>query len=282
VAKFDPITGAKWGESVRLKAARGNWLPTRVVQAYLIAIVDEATGRTFAQFREANSMAENLDVLLAYVKQFGRPITVHTDRANLFQDRQGQNPIRRVLRELDIHWIGEPNPEPRGFPQQFLDHAQKTLVKELHTARATTLDAANRYLQEVYLPAWNQAKNAVDVHRPVPEEYSSTSPQREVDSRTVRRDFTVRFRRTLYRIPDSHQSLNLVGTVQAILSTGEEDPPHMQIEGQTVELERWDAPDASEQIPRLARPKKSKKVMNTPWRLGVFRLKAPPLWHSFR
>jgi len=48
-------------------------------------MIDDATSRLTAGFVRHDSTEENLRQLRAYVEQHGRPVSVYTDKASLFQ-----------------------------------------------------------------------------------------------------------------------------------------------------------------------------------------------------
>jgi len=78
--------------------------------------------------------------------------------------------IARALGELGIVWIPAHSPQAKGrVERQFLT-AQDRLVKGLRVAGVCTIEAANAYLQEEYLPWWNETltvepATAEDAHR---------------------------------------------------------------------------------------------------------------------
>ena len=64
--------------------------------------------------------------------------------------------IGRALRELGIGWIAAHSPQAKGRIERFFGTAQDRLVKGLRLAGADRLEAAQTYLEEEYLPHWNQ------------------------------------------------------------------------------------------------------------------------------
>jgi hypothetical protein len=92
---------------------------------YLIAMIDDATSRLTAGFADHDSTEENLRQLGCYVRQHGRPVSVYTDKASLFQiaprashhrdaPEQQLTQIGRALQELNIEWIAAARRKPRG------------------------------------------------------------------------------------------------------------------------------------------------------------------------
>ena len=76
---------ARYGELVQWDTSEHDWLEGRGEKLYLIAMIDDATSRLTAGFVRHDSTEENLRQLRAYVEQHGRPVSVYTDKASLFQ-----------------------------------------------------------------------------------------------------------------------------------------------------------------------------------------------------
>src|SRR5438309_2401918 len=109
-------------------------------------------------------------LLRLYLERHGRPVAFYTDKASLFQTapknpRAGQardkpdlppTQIGRALRELAVVWIAAHSPQAKGRVERSFQTAQDRLVKGLRVAGINTLEGANRYLEEEFLPWWNQ------------------------------------------------------------------------------------------------------------------------------
>lgn len=67
------------------------------------------------------------------------------DKATLTQ-------VGRALRQLGINHIFADSPQARGSSERVFATLQGRLPKELELKGITTLEEANRYLQEVYSP----------------------------------------------------------------------------------------------------------------------------------
>lgn len=71
------------------------------------------------------------------------------DKVNLTQ-------VGRAVKQLGIAMIPAYSPEARGRSERAFATHQARLPKELQLAGITHMAAANRYLQEVYRPAFNE------------------------------------------------------------------------------------------------------------------------------
>jgi hypothetical protein len=227
---------ACFGELVQWDTSEHTWLEGRGPKLYLIAMVDDATSHALARFVEHDSTAENMRLLWSWMQRHGRFVEAYTDRASLFEtnrpyqrdeERNGklaETQIGRALRELQIAWIAARSPQAKGRVERFFETAQDRLVKGLRKAKVCSLEAANRYLEQQYLPLWNerftvQPASEMDAHRPLGKQHSLASILSHVEQRVIGRDYTLRFGARLYQI--------------------ERQQIRPRLRGQTVRVERW-------------------------------------------
>ena len=197
-----------------------DWLEGRGPKLYLISMIDDATSRMLARFVEHDSTEENMQLLASYLEQNGRPLGFYTDKARLFantpktkrgelagKDRVPLPPtqIGRALQELDIEWIAAHSPQAKGRVERGFGTAQDRLVKGLRVAHVNTLEKANAYLENEFLPWWNQTLAvrpvvADDAHRPLGKAHSLAATLSHVETRQVANDYTIRFENKLYQI----------------------------------------------------------------------------------
>ena len=212
---------SRWGELVQWDTSEHHWLEQRGPKLYLIAMIDDATSRLLARFVTSDSTAENMRLLWTYLETHGRPLAFYTDKASLFrtaekrrrdapgvdQDavRMPPTQIGRALGELGIGWIAAHSPQAKGRVERNFETAQDRLVKGLRVAGAKTIQDANRYLVEEYLPWWQREKTVVpaqadDAHRKLEKQHSLTASLSHVETRQVRPDYTLRWDGHLYQI----------------------------------------------------------------------------------
>jgi transposase len=207
---------ARYGELVQWDTSEHDWLEGRGEKLYLIGIIDDATSQLTARFVRHDSTEENLRQLRHYIEQHGRPVSVYTDKASLFQiapraihhrdapDEQ-LSQIGRALKELNIEWIAAHSPQAKGRIERAFQTAQDRLVKGLRQVGANDLDTANTYLQQVYVPLWNrrfqrQPQMAGDAHRALLPGTNLDSVLSIRESRTMSPDYTVRWDGAIYQV----------------------------------------------------------------------------------
>ena len=208
------------GELIQWDTSTHDWLEGRGETIYLIHMIDDATSELTARFVRHDSTEENMRVLRVYLERHGRPVAFYTDKASLFQtavkapryaeaarDLPELPPtqIGRALRELSIVWIAAHSPQAKGRVERSFQTAQDRLVKGLRVAGVITLEDANRYLDEEFLPWWNQhlvvtPANPSDAHRTVDKTCDLNAILSTVETRQVTSDYTLRFHGKIYRI----------------------------------------------------------------------------------
>lgn len=199
-----------FGELVQWDTSEHDWLEGRGRKLYLVAMIDDATSRALARFVEHDTTAENMRLLRRWLERFGRPLETYTDKAGLFQVNRPLHynkhleevppltQIGRALKELGIGWIPAHSPQAKGRIERFFGTAQDRLVKGLRKAGAGTLEAANQYLERVYLPVWDkrftvEPANGSDGHRPLLGHHDLAAILSHVEQRVIVNDYTFQF-----------------------------------------------------------------------------------------
>jgi transposase len=140
----------------------------------------------------------------------------HMDRAGRKVDRTHLTQFGRAMRHLGIEMIAAYSPQARGRSERAFATHQDRLPRELALAGITTMERANHYLSESYLPAFN-AEFAVAP----PQEGSAFVPLMGVDldeilceqhERVVGNDNCVRFGRLALQIPATPYRCHYVKT----------------------------------------------------------------------
>lgn len=131
----------------------------------LIVTLDDATGEIYSAFFVAEEGTMSTFTALAEViAAKGLFCSLYVDRASHYfhtpeaggkVDKDRPTQVGRALARLGIELIAAYSPEARGRSERMFGTLQKRLPQELRLAGVTTIEAANRYLAEVYLPGHN-------------------------------------------------------------------------------------------------------------------------------
>lgn len=202
--------------------SRHLWLPGLGRQIDLVATVDDATSELVSAFLvEEEGTASTFRGLAETIAAKGLFCALYTDRGGHYfhtpeaggrVDRQHPTQVGRALAQLGIEHIAAYSPQARGRSERLFRTLQDRLVKELAQAGITDdLDAANRYIAEIYLPAHNarfavpaelEGSAFVPVSGPgAPEQWREVLCRQE--SRQVGNDNCVRWRGRHLQIPPS-------------------------------------------------------------------------------
>lgn len=167
-----------FGELVQIDTSSHDWLEGRGEPCVLITMIDDATGRKLARFFDTDSTVTNMTLIKLWTQRHGRPVAIYSDWAGHFKQvpKRGHKAapaftqIQRALGELDIVLIAAHSPQAKGRVERSHGTDQDRLVKEMRLAGISTRAAANRFLEEVYLPRVETKfavapASAVDAHR---------------------------------------------------------------------------------------------------------------------
>jgi hypothetical protein len=178
-------------------------------------MIDDATSQTYGRFVGQDSTEENLRGRWGYLERWGRPGEFYPDKSSLFTVnrahveaadeavREEWTQIGRALRELGRGWIAAPSPQAQGRGERFFGTAQDRRVKGLRGVQADSLEAAQTYLEQEYLPPWNQRftwvpEGSTDAHRPLRAEHQLAAILRHGEERFVTSDYTLRYQGKIY------------------------------------------------------------------------------------
>jgi len=157
---------ACFGELLHLDGSRHPWLAlVPEARATLITVVDDATSALlYAQLWAQETTQAVMSALAAVIRTEGLPMALYTDRAGwAFFTPKASGPIDktrvthvgRALRQLGIEHIPAYSPQARGRSERMNRTVQGRLVNELRVADIRSVDAANRYLRDRYVPQHN-------------------------------------------------------------------------------------------------------------------------------
>jgi transposase len=129
----------------------------------LVVTMDDATGKHLSMFFcDEEGTVSSLHGIGQTIARFGLFCSLYTDRGSHYfytpeadgkVDKSRPAQVGRALAQLGIEHIAAYSPEARGRSERAFQTHQERLPKELAKAEITDLQAANRYLAEVYLAA---------------------------------------------------------------------------------------------------------------------------------
>lgn len=273
---------AAFGELVQMDTSIHKWFEGRSAQEpVLIAMIDDATSKLFARFEISDSGGANRRLIASYIKRFGRMGALYVDRATHFQAQKRSREladeppmssvIKRGLQSLDIELISALSPQAKGRVERLFKTLQDRLLKEMRVSRISTIEAANQFLEQSFIPFWNERFSvkpqiSQDFHRPLPEEIDLMEIFAEVYTRQVRADFTIRYENIYYQVPKHLAAAAMPGTKLKVLRRLD-GKLSFQWGPRNIELTRLPGlPDTPLKIPRPRFHPEARPMANHPWR----------------
>jgi len=157
----------RFGQMLHIDGSFHPWLTVaEAPSCCLIVVLDDATSEILhARFWPQETTEAVLTALYEVVGQFGIPQSLYSDRASwAFLTPQAGGPVATetlttvglVLDRLGVEHIPSYCPQGRGRSERMNGTLQGRLVNELRAAGIETIEAANAYLDQHYLPRHNQ------------------------------------------------------------------------------------------------------------------------------
>jgi transposase len=131
----------------------------------LIVILDDATSEIYyAQLVVEESTRTVMTALREVIERRGLFCSLYSDRGSHFfvtvkagdkVDQHRLTQVGRAMKELGVKMIAAYSPQARGRSERSFGTWQGRLPQELRLAKITTVEAANRYLQDHYIGHFN-------------------------------------------------------------------------------------------------------------------------------
>ena len=196
------------------------WLAALDRELDLVASMDDATSEVYSAFLvEEESTHSSFRGLQETIEAKGLFCSFYTDRGSHYfvtpkaggkVDKERPTQVGRALSQLGIEHIPSYSPQARGRVERLFGTLQNRLPQELRLAGISDIEAANRYIREVFLPAFN-AQFAVPAAEPGSAFVAYLGPELTdilsiQEARQVQNDITVRYHGLLLQIPEqSHR-----------------------------------------------------------------------------
>ena len=197
-----------FGELVQLDGSFHEWLEGRGEKLCLMNMVDDATSKTGSQLHEQETTWAAAAVLRAWVEKYGIPHSLYTDWKNVYlreptakQRLAGEEALTqfgRMCRKLGTKIVGASSPQAKGRVERSNGTQQDRLIKKLRLYGIRTIQEANRYLRQHYLPDHNrrfgrEPASGEDYHRQKPSKAELDAIFRIEEQRVISNDWVVQY-----------------------------------------------------------------------------------------
>lgn len=151
------------GMMIHQDGSTHEWIPGQTWD--LIVTMDDATSEiysaffveeegTLSSFRGVRETLQKKGVFSSFYSDRGSHYWV-TKEAGKKVDKNRLTQFGRAMNQLGIQMIAAYSPEARGRSERFFRTLQDRLPKEMALADITTMEAANRFLDKIYLKRFN-------------------------------------------------------------------------------------------------------------------------------
>jgi len=272
-----------YGEMIQFDGSDHDWFEDRGPRCTLLLGIDDATGKlVHGLFAEKEALRSVFSCFREYFQKHGRPASIYLDRHSIYKTErpiQGngktfeETQFARAMAELDIKIIYAYSPQAKGRIERSFGTHQNRLVKELRLAGINTLDGANQFLNEIYLPKHNRRfavtpKSSANLHRPLRPADNLDHILSLRSERLVTNDFTILYEKEIFQL-ERFQPVNIFPKTKVIVEEWIDESVHLFCREKELNWHRTEKPLPVRKdewvIP--ARPKSSwKPPITHPWK----------------
>lgn len=205
-----------YGELVQFDGSYHNWLGAEAGEICLLLTVDDATSMPIhGKFDSDEGLIPVMGYWQEYMSIYGKPLAIYTDKFSTYKMNHKMaigNPdtktqFGRALETLRVEVIFANSPQAKGRVENKFKTFQDRLIKELRLAGIKTIEEANRFLNEKFIPNYckrfgKKAAKEGDLHRPLTAMERKQLPAilSRHETRVVQNDFTIGHNSTWFQI----------------------------------------------------------------------------------
>ena len=202
-----------YGEMQQFDGSYHNWFGDQ--ETCLLLSIDDATGKiTHAKFDYNEGVIPVFEFWREYFDKNGIPLTVYLDKfstykvnhKNAVDNKDMVTQFQRASRQTGFKLIFANSPQAKGRVERMNGVLQDRLVKELKLANITTIEGANKFIEE-YIPRFNDKfavipNRKVDLHKRVNKGLLERLPQifSIQKQRRIMNDYTIRFENQYFQL----------------------------------------------------------------------------------
>lgn len=209
-----------FGERIEMDASEYFWFGPRKVHLHLA--IDNCTGRILGGYFDSQETLNGYyHVLYQILIKYGIPYAFLTDNRTVFyyDSLKRKTPEKDVLTQfgyackiLGIELNTTSVPQAKGMIERLNETVQGRLPGELRFKNIETIEEANKYLEEVFIPEFNDKfglslDNCKSVFESSPSEEMINTTLAVLSTRKVDNGSTIKFKNQYYKIYDKNNKL---------------------------------------------------------------------------
>lgn len=212
---------ASYGELEQFDGSYHDWFEGRnsdIPEACLLTSIDDSTGKiTYAKFGYNESVETVFSFWQEYIDINGIPGEIYLDKFSTYKinhkeatdNQELMTQFARAAKELGINLITAHTPQAKGRIERLFQTLQDRLIKEMRLAKINTINEANMFLTNIFIPWFNTryaviSKSDKNYHRQV-----DIATGRKLKSifakhyiRNINNDFTVQYKTKFYQLKE--------------------------------------------------------------------------------
>ena len=210
---------ASYGEMIQYDGSYEYWFENRGDKCCLLAGIDDANSKVWMKFDKHEGVEPTFNFWREYIERFGKPYSIYVDKFSTYSMNHKlakENPDtltqfqRAMEKGLNIEIIHAQSAQAKGRVEKLFRTLQDRLIKELRLNNISTIEDANKFLEEDFLLKFNVKfmvgpRTESNLHKKLTKQETN-----ELDSifsrqcqRTVRNDFTISYKKNWYQLTDN-------------------------------------------------------------------------------
>lgn len=216
------------GELIQMDGSYHAWFEGRAPKCCLLVLIDDATSRImWLQFVEWESTFAYFEALEGYIRKYGKPLSIYTDRLAVFETTRKteknykDTQFHRALCSLGIKLILANSPQAKGRVERSNGTLQDRLVKEMRLAGISSMEEGNAFLSN-YIETYNKKfakrpKSPINAHKELESDVNLEKVLCLHNKRKITKDLIVYFKGTTYQITETEHKYRLGGQQVLVL-----------------------------------------------------------------
>ena len=288
------------GELVQVDASKHQWLYGTDEYFYLHGAIDDASGIVTACIMMEQETTLGYQLLMRdTIKNYGIPECLYTDYRTVFQSSKAHKEISlddymvgkkvkntrfaAMWNKLGSSIISTTDPRAKGRIERLWRTFQDRLLKELHKQQINTIEEANRYINDIFLPRYNaRFASSINCNRnhfvPVPEDFDYNHELAIWDERRILNGCYVSLNGKYYIVKQDGKAINTTSQDKFPIYLYLDGTRHLFYNGAICDLELVPQRIAKPKVYQVAKPVltpaernrqssvNAKKNYNSPWR----------------